>query len=593
MSGNRMAHPLLISLANIDANIRSKGSLHAHLLLALLPVPSFIHKKSRIRSLLSDRLFHKCLDIILAPLKVAAAVGIMMSDPVGNLRYSADTPEQSLLSCTSPKASPVSTALFKQFGDGIRHPLRTAAKTLDDIRTITLECNPDDYVRFLKFAKDYGLNGVDAPFWIDWPMSDPARFLKPEVLHHFHKFFFDHDLQWCIIAIGDDEIDYRFSLVRTLVGYRGFSEGVSKLKQVTGRDHRSMQRYIVGVIAGGVPSRFLIAIRALMDFRYIAQLHSFDKHTLQLLENSLQTFHDHKDAVLAAGARSSDHFQIPKLELLQHVVPSIRDSGAVMQWSADVTEHSHVTEVKNPARAGNNQDYYSQIARHLDRVDKCFRFDLATWIASSTELDPASGHYGNDDDGDELGEEHEPDAEAQKLSLYHSPTRKVVNYFQAARVLSDDSRPGVLKPLRTFATSTTAIHLTLKPALRTTVSAASELFKIPDLQDAICRYLDRRSTGEALDVSGRRQANSSRSLFSDKLYVWTSVRVQLRTWNNSDPLAGSVEPAQTLVVSPPSPKYPSGRYDCAIASLTADSDWPAQGLSGSLPFLSSLADHTE
>ena len=33
MSGNRMAHPLLISLANIDAHLRSKASAHAYLLL--------------------------------------------------------------------------------------------------------------------------------------------------------------------------------------------------------------------------------------------------------------------------------------------------------------------------------------------------------------------------------------------------------------------------------------------------------------------------------------------------------------------------------------------------------------------------------
>ena len=41
-----MVHPLLLSLTNIDANIHSKGSLHAHVLLALLPVVSFIHQKT-------------------------------------------------------------------------------------------------------------------------------------------------------------------------------------------------------------------------------------------------------------------------------------------------------------------------------------------------------------------------------------------------------------------------------------------------------------------------------------------------------------------------------------------------------------------
>ena len=105
MSGNRMAHPLLLSIANIDADVHSKGSLHAHILLALLPVVSFIHKTTRVHSLLSNHLVHEGLNFMLKPLKVAAAVGIMMSDPIGNLHYCftpliayiADTPEQCLL----------------------------------------------------------------------------------------------------------------------------------------------------------------------------------------------------------------------------------------------------------------------------------------------------------------------------------------------------------------------------------------------------------------------------------------------------------------------------------------------------------------
>ena len=72
MTGNRMVHPLLISLANIDPDIHSKGSLHVHVLLALIPVASFLHPKTRIRSLLSDRLVHESLDFVLRPLKIAA-----------------------------------------------------------------------------------------------------------------------------------------------------------------------------------------------------------------------------------------------------------------------------------------------------------------------------------------------------------------------------------------------------------------------------------------------------------------------------------------------------------------------------------------
>ena len=195
------------------------------------------------------------------------------------------------------------------------------------------------------------MNGITEPFWKPYPLSDPSEFINPEVLHHFHRLFWDHDAQWCIFCADAAEVDFRFSVLQTAVGYRAFTEGISKLKQVTGRDHRTVQRYIIGVIAGRVPRQFLVAIRVLLDFRYLAQVPCFTDHSLCDLEKSLQEFHSNKDA-----------WTIPKLELLQSIVPSIRLSGAVMQWSADVTEHTHVQEIKVPAHAGNNQNYYSQIA---------------------------------------------------------------------------------------------------------------------------------------------------------------------------------------------------------------------------------------
>ena len=151
MTGNRMAHPLLLSLANIDSAIRCKGSLHGHVLLMLLPVASFIHKKTRVCSLLSDRLVHECLDLVLNPLKIAAKVGIMMSNPVGNLRYCftplvayiADTPEQCLLACISPKALPVSIPhallqeLLKTSNKSAWRPIRMTSRLFSRLLSTT------------------------------------------------------------------------------------------------------------------------------------------------------------------------------------------------------------------------------------------------------------------------------------------------------------------------------------------------------------------------------------------------------------------------------------------------------------------------
>ena len=377
----------------------------------------------------------------------------------------------------------------------------------------------------------------------------------------------DHDIQWCITVVGGDEIDYRFNLLQTPVGYRSFSDGISTLKQVTGRDHHSIQRYILCVVAGAAPPRFLAAIRALLDFRYLAQMPVFDEEALAKLDTSLSLFHTHKHAILSAGARS-EHFQIPKLELMHHVVPSIRASGAPMQWSADVTEHAHVTEIKNPARAGNNQNYYAQIARHLDRSDKCFKFDLATGIASSHDA-----HSYNDNTADK---DHEPDDEESHSLLYHSPMRKIVDYFKIADVLAGGTLPSALHLKHTFASCTTAVHLATKLHRRMTIDEAAIFFNLPDLRPAICDYFDRCANGVDHNITGRRRASPNCSIRSDRIQIWTKVRVQVHNYHNP----GLVEPAQTMNVAPPSQEHPYGLYDSAVFSPSVESDWPSQGLNG-------------
>ena len=239
----------------------------------------------------------------------------------------------------------------------------------------------------------------------------------------------------------------------------------------------------------------------------------FDEHTLAKLDAALASFHTHKHAILAADAHS-EHFRIPKLELMHHVMPSIHASGAPMQWSADVTKHAHVTEIKNPARAGNNQNYYAQIAHHLDRSDKCFRFDLATGIASSHD-----SHLDCIDDP--ADEDHEPDDEESHTLLYHSPTRKIVDYFKIADTLNAPHSKHM------FASRSTAIHLATKPHLQMTVDEAAALFDLPDLRLAISNYLDRCANGVDHNISGQRQASPNCSIPSDRIQIWTKVHVQV------------------------------------------------------------------
>ena len=127
MTGDRTAHPVLLSLANIHADVRMKSSNRAFLLVALLPCPKFIMKDRAIRSVLENRVIHLCLDITTHPLKLAARAGRMMSDPRGYSRfcftflasYMVDTPEATMLACVAGKTSHLTMADYRTFGDPV------------------------------------------------------------------------------------------------------------------------------------------------------------------------------------------------------------------------------------------------------------------------------------------------------------------------------------------------------------------------------------------------------------------------------------------------------------------------------------------
>jgi Plavaka transposase len=158
-----------------------------------------------------------------------------------------------------------------------------------------------DYKNFLKASRRLKLSGIVEPFWKMWPLSDPSNFITPEVLHHFHWMFWDHDVKWCITMTGAAKLDFHFSIIQTLVGYQAFNEGISKLKQVTGHDHHAVQHYIIAAVAGSVPCKFLTAIHALLNFCYLAQAPSFTTGSIERVASALQEFHNCKDAIMRQG----------------------------------------------------------------------------------------------------------------------------------------------------------------------------------------------------------------------------------------------------------------------------------------------------
>ncbi|KAG1906124.1 uncharacterized protein F5891DRAFT_975575 [Suillus fuscotomentosus] len=550
MTGARIAHPLLLGLTNICMRTRTKLSSKAFMLMALLPIPKYLHPNQRMCGMLEDRVVHECLSIVLKPLMIAAEVDIMMSDPVGNVRhcltplavYIVDTPEAAMLACMRGKTSPFTMASYLQFGDHFQHPARTCAITLAQLASITVD--PNDLEAYFEACAEHRLNGVHAPFWKGYPHADPSIFLTPEPLHHWHKEFYDHDLQWCLKVVGAQELDFRFSILQPITGYHHFAGGISKLKQVTGRVHRDIQCYIVGLISGVAPRHFMIAICALMDVQYLAQCPAPDNNLLSSIDQSLLMFHENKNVIMTLGARMGakkpiDNWFIPKLELLQSITSSTRKVGALIQWSADATEHAH-------------------ICCYLDRQEKLRHFVIATTLKSYNPVDVAEENEGEEDNIDHDDEWELSDPRTALLEEMNQ-TRITTNYFSKATQFDTLSHRQLAYPPRTFIGGTTDIHLNYDPSRNgVKVGDISVDYNIPDLHFALSDFLQRDARGRGI-VHGGRFKKETQTSFHDSSIVL---------------------PAQTVHASPSGPGWPKGRQNFVLVNIDGAAEWPKSGLTG-------------
>ncbi|KIN99143.1 hypothetical protein M404DRAFT_30606 [Pisolithus tinctorius Marx 270] len=405
----------------------------------------------------------------------------MLPDSLGHMWYCftpivgyiANTPEAAMLAAVGGKTSPITMAMYKQFGDPFQHEPRTVSTTLAQLAAVKSKVHPTNIQVFFRKAQHFRLSGVSDPFWRDIPLSCPSTFITPEPLHHLHKEFWDHDMKWCINAVGEAKIDFCFSVLQPTAGFCHFKGGVAKLKQVTGRVHRDVQCYIISVIAGAAPPKIITAIRVLMDFQYRVQAYCIDDDDLCIISSALDKFHTHKQSIL-------DH------ELMQSIVPSVKHVGVTIQWTANVTEHAHVSEIKTPASASNNNNYDPQICQYLDRTEKCRTFELATSLYESkthshgrAEEKSLEVEDGSSDDGDSEISDRE---EANLVSKTPGPMQPVTNYFAISVHLRTQDPDSIPFPLRSFITDGTAINLSYDPPLQCiSVDGAAEKFGLLDL----------------------------------------------------------------------------------------------------------------
>ena len=352
------------------------------------------------------------------------------------------------------------------------------------------------------------------------------------------------------------------------------------------------------VIADAVPPRFLVAIRALLDFRYFAQSPRINEEVCQNIGNALSLFHQHKEAIQDAGARRGkkgkiDNWHIPKLELFQSVVSNIRLNGVACQWSADFTEHAHIKVVKDPGCSGNNHGYETQIYRFLDHLEKVRNFSLFTSMREA---------------GVQFGAEEEEEEEEEKTSLrddsfisttsellpflwtsgYDTGTSRVPDYFHTADLvkkglsgLSRGAGRSPLQPPRTYqCTENIVYHLIRDPSYsKKMIAEVAQLYIIPDLPAAIGSFILRvtsNPTNSYTDSVGGRRLIHRDSLPVSHLQIWKKVRIQMTTYHHPH---NKLIP-YTINAAPLSSAWPHGQFDSAIFNIDPSKKWPQSGLLG-------------
>lgn len=201
---------------------------------------------------------------------------------------------------------------------------------------------------------------------------------------------------------------------------------------------------MIAVIAGAVPVGMIQAVHALLEFHYLTQASMIDEDGCRDIATALAKFHLHKQSIINAGAHCGDkgnvlkHWQIPKLEMMQNVAPSIPLVGPPINWTADTTECAHIDFINIPAAATNNNNYESQTCCFLDRLEKCRSFSLALHLREQQlglPSHPGSSAVLAPDEDDRTKDNADAENPIDSGKLFpgeHNHSRPTMDYFKLA-----------------------------------------------------------------------------------------------------------------------------------------------------------------
>lgn len=85
---------------------------------------------------------------------------------------------------------------------------------------------------------------------------------------------------------------------------------------------------------------------------------------LAMMEESIQTFHRHKDVCICRKIR--DYFNIPKLHFASHYVHCIKLHRTNDNFNAEYSQRHRIDLAKDACHTTNHTDEYSQVTKWLE-----------------------------------------------------------------------------------------------------------------------------------------------------------------------------------------------------------------------------------
>jgi hypothetical protein len=279
MSGGHQAYPVYLTLANINKSVRCQPTARATVLLAYLPVDKFLYVKDKDeRSHLKQELTHRAMEILFQELHNASVQGVEALCTDGRYRQAypivtgmvLDNEDQVLDAGIISSGCPKCKATYQNCGSGKLVLPRTNHETLCAMHA-ALENGDQGPANALSLG----------PIWLWWanlPHFDFAGSLMPDILHQLHQGMLKYLLKWTYKAVGKTgpAVVYRyFAAMPNTEGMRHFKQGVSRMKQWTGRESKEVEKQLLPIIASldskAWDQDFVKLAHALLDFIYRAQ----------------------------------------------------------------------------------------------------------------------------------------------------------------------------------------------------------------------------------------------------------------------------------------------------------------------------------